>query len=76
MKFSKAKIQECAEWVDCPDYPEKAKDFPDDLYEIAGSWDGFLSPREAFSVLIDKVSGKGTWATNPWVFVYEFELVK
>ena len=33
-------------------------------------------PREAFAALIDKVSGKGTWANNPWVFVYEFELVK
>jgi len=35
-----------------------------------------FSPREAFSALIDKVSGKGTWGSNPWVFVYEFELVK
>lgn len=33
------------------------------------------SPREAFATLIDKVSGKGTWKSNPWVFVYEFELV-
>ena len=33
-------------------------------------------PREAFAALIDKVSGKGTWESNPWVFVYEFELVK
>ena len=32
--------------------------------------------REAFASLIDKVSGKGTWESNPWVFVYEFELVK
>lgn len=34
------------------------------------------SPREAFAGLIDKVSGNGTWERNPWVFVYEFELVK
>ena len=33
-------------------------------------------PREAFATLIDKVSGNGTWESNPWVFVYEFELVK
>lgn len=33
-------------------------------------------PREAFAALIDKISGKGTWESNPWVFVYEFELVK
>lgn len=36
----------------------------------------FTSPRDAFAALIDKVSGKGTWESNPWVFVYEFELVK
>lgn len=33
------------------------------------------SPREAYAILIDKVSGKGTWDKNPWVFVYDFELV-
>ncbi len=36
-------------------------------------WD---SPRKAFAALIDRISGKGTWESNPWVFVYEFELVK
>ena len=36
----------------------------------------FPTPREAFAALIDKISGKGTWERNPWVFVYEFELVK
>lgn len=36
----------------------------------------YPSPREAFAVLIDKISGKGIWARNPWVWVYEFELVK
>ena len=33
------------------------------------------SPQGTFSVLIDKISGKGTWKKNPYVFVYEFELV-
>ena len=36
---------------------------------------GFDTPREAFVALIDKVSGKGTWESNPLVWVYEFELV-
>ena len=36
----------------------------------------FDTPREAFAALIDKVSGKGTWDGNPWVYVYEFEKVK
>lgn len=33
-------------------------------------------PILAFSFLINKVSGKGTWEKNPWVFVYSFRLVK
>ena len=36
----------------------------------------FETPREAFARLIDKVSGKGTWDNNPYVFVYDFELIK
>ena len=36
----------------------------------------YPTPRDAFAGLIDKVSGKGTWKSNPWVYVYEFELVK
>lgn len=30
--------------------------------------------QEAFAFLIDKVSGKGTWERNPFVFAYEFKL--
>ena len=36
----------------------------------------FRTPREAFAALIDKVSGKGTWDSNPYVFGYDFKLVK
>lgn len=36
----------------------------------------FATPREAFAALIDRVSGKVSWESNPWVWVYEFELVK
>ena len=53
--------------------------FPDVYYFFDNKtslWNGFPSAREAFSILIDKVSGKGTWDKNPWVFVYDFELVK
>lgn len=34
----------------------------------------YNTPRDAFSALIDKVSGRGTWESNPYVWVYEFEL--
>ncbi len=33
------------------------------------------SPRDAFKILIDKISGKGTWDRSPLVYVYEFELI-
>lgn len=36
----------------------------------------FNTPRECFAALIDKVSGRGTWESNPYVVVYKFELVK
>lgn len=35
----------------------------------------FPTARKAFAALIDKVSGKGTWESNPWVVAYSFELV-
>ena len=35
----------------------------------------FQSAREAFWYLIDRISGKGTWESNPWVAAYSFELV-
>ena len=35
----------------------------------------FLTPREAFAALIDKISDKGTWENNPFVVAYSFELV-
>lgn len=32
--------------------------------------------RAAFAYLIDKISGGGTWNRNPWVYAYEFELLR
>ena len=51
------------------------------FYTFPGSIDrdtqvGYKTPREAFADLIQKMSGKRAWDDNPWVFVYEFELVK
>lgn len=36
----------------------------------------FRTAKEGYASLIDKISGNGTWESNPWVFVYDFELVK
>lgn len=35
-----------------------------------------VSSKDKLDVIIDKVSGEGTWDSNPYVFVYEFELLK
>ena len=35
----------------------------------------FRTPQEAYASLIDRISGKGTWASNPYVFVYDFVLI-
>lgn len=51
-------------------------------YDLSEHYEMFLwsdkphSPREAYAALIDRISGKGTWESNPFVFVYDFELVK
>jgi len=36
----------------------------------------FNRPRDAYRELIDRISGKGTWQSNPWVYVYTFELIR
>ena len=38
-------------------------------------WIGADSLRQVYASLIDKVSGKGTWESNPYVFVYDFRLI-
>ena len=32
--------------------------------------------RDAFADLINRISGKGTWESNPYVWAYDFELAK
>ena len=41
-----------------------------------GPWHLHPNAKLAYADLIDHISGKGTWASNPYVFVYEFELIK
>ena len=50
--------------------------FMDAYYIPTLKKDPFCTPQGAYSYLIDKISGKGTWENNPYVFVYDFELVK
>ena len=32
-------------------------------------------PQEAYASLINRISGKGTWESDPYVFVYDFERI-
>lgn len=48
------------------------------IYHTPHTKRGYLSTdvaQEAFAFLIDKVSGKGVFKSNPYVFVYEFKLL-
>lgn len=56
------------------DYGLEYDDYGDPQYGHKNS-QMFINPIDAFRSLIDKVSGKGTWNTNPHVWVYEFELL-
>ena len=51
------------------------KDIPFFSYPNSAKCD-YDTPQEAFANLINKVSKKDVWNENPYVFVYEFELVK
>ena len=53
---------------------EATRDFP--WYWIDSSNVTFNEPRAAFAHLINKMSGKDVREENPYVFVYDFELIK
>lgn len=44
--------------------------------EVKSAKDVHDTPQEAFAHLINKVSREDVWSENPYVFVYDFELVK
>lgn len=46
------------------------------FYSIPNKYGTYDTAQKAYAKLIDKLSGKGTWGSNPLVFVYDFELVK
>lgn len=35
----------------------------------------YLEPRAAYKALINSIDGKDTWNNNPWVWVYDYELI-
>ena len=45
-------------------------------FYFGGHYHSYDTPKEAFAVLIDAISGKGTWEKNAYAYVYEFKVVK
>lgn len=46
------------------------------FYSITDESATYGTPKTPYAQLIDKLAGKGTWGSNPLVFVYDFVLVK
>lgn len=51
-------------------------DYGEPMFVIDGCKETFSSARDAYAWLIGKISGKGTWVSNPYVLVYDFKLIK
>ena len=56
-----------------PDYTEDGWYFNGGYASPNDNTEVYETPRDAFKALIDSVDGEGTWESNPFVFVYEFE---
>ena len=39
-------------------------------------YESYNTPIEAYAELIDRINGNGIWERNPWVWAYDFKLVK
>ena len=46
------------------------------FYTFIGSEKFYHTPQDAYSVLINKVCGTGTWERNPLTYVYDFYCTK
>lgn len=47
-----------------------------DAYYFKGEIQPYCTPRDAYSILIERIFDEYTWDQNPYVFVYEFKLIK
>ena len=49
--------------------------FDDSVYSNGLDGIQYLEPRAAYKALINSIDGKDTWDNNPWVWVYDYELI-
>lgn len=46
--------------------------------KLDGAWENtrtlYNTPQQAYAALIDSINGKGTWESNPYVWVYEYKV--
>lgn len=52
------------------------EDYGEPTFIIERCKQTFGSARDAYAWIIDKINGKRIWQSNPYVFVYNFELIK
>ena len=44
-------------------------------YKNGADNEDYYEAQEAYAALIDSINGKGTWDSNPWVWVYDYKLL-
>ena len=76
IRINKVRIQRLQDISDVDCMAEGINYYEQEGFSWCSTGELFDTPREAYAALINKVSGKGTWESNPYVWVYEFELVK
>ncbi len=76
IRITKVRIQRLQDISDVDCMAEGINYYEQEGFSWCSTGELFDTPREAYAALIDKISGKGTWESNPYVWVYEFELVK
>ena len=75
IRITNVKIERLQDISDIDCMAEGINYYEQDGFSWSTTGDLFDTPREAFAALMDKVLGRGTWDSNPYVFVYEFKLI-
>jgi hypothetical protein len=44
------------------------------IYQNGYTKEAYHAQKEAYAALIDSINGKGTWESNPHVWIYNFKL--